>query len=171
MSEQSNKFKYTPSPNKNGYISVSYPDFFKYYSKYLPEKTKIKDYNLCRKILEFIFKRIWFYMITELWIFKAPCQMGMFYISENPNTKGVYKDWVKSKQKGKLVYKYSFLTNGRKPFIKWDKSYYNTINKSCYAFQAFRGDKDTLEGYRGLWGYIKRLAQDPLKKDFRGHIL
>lgn len=110
-------------------------------------------------------------MMKELWIFKAPFKLGMFYIAENPYTKGFFKNWQKTKKRGKLVYEYNFDTSGKKPFIKWDKNLYRTVPKSCYRFRAFRGKSGTMEGYRGLWSYVKELANDPFQKDFRGHIL
>lgn len=171
MSEQSNQFKYIPKLNRSGYVQVSFPDFFKYYTTSKKITLPIEDYNLARKVIEFIFKRVWFYMITELWIFKAPYRMGMFYISENPYTKGFYKDWQRSREKGKIVYKYNFETDGRKPYIKWDRDTYKSINRFCYLFKAFRGSTHSLEGYRGLWGHVKEVANNPYKKDYRGHIL
>lgn len=171
MSEQSEKFKYEPKKNRNGYVQVSFPQFYSFYKKQDKIKNKIQNYKLARNVLEFIFKRVWHYMIKETWIFKAPFKIGMFYIAENPYSKGFYKNWQKTRKKGELVYDYNLETSGHKPFIKWAKNLYKSSAKDCYRFRAFRGSKESGIGYRGMWAYIKELANDPFQKDFRGHIL
>lgn len=171
MSEQHNKFNYEPKENVNGYVQCSFAEFFRYYKKHSKVESKIQDYTKARKIIEFIFTRIWFYMMTELWLFKLPFKLGIFYISENPNTKGFFRNWKQTNKKGKLVYQFNMETGGIRPFLKWEKSIHVTVNKRMYRFKPFRGEKGSMVGYRGLWDYVKSVYRDPYQKNFRGHIL
>lgn len=170
---QKHKYNYSERLKLNGYgyLLVTVKDCYGEYNKNKDLKQPPLEYKVFREVLEFIFARIWFYMITELWIFKPPHNFGEFYVYEQIGTSGFYKNWEKSRKKGKLVEDYNLHTNGRSYYTKWNKRLAKVINKTGYRFVPYRGDSKDLTGKRGLAAYIKECSKDPLKKDFRAHII
>lgn len=160
--------------SKYGYVIVGLDDYYRLYNK--TSEKPIKNSDLYKKILRFIFVRIWHYIFKENWRFKAPVNFGQFFVAESYYQKsgistGYFKDWVASKNKGKLVNSYNFHTSGRKFFIKWDKSLCKVHNHKIYRFVSIRGSAEELTGKRGLAAWINKCSEDPYLNDFRGHLI
>lgn len=154
--------------NEHGYLLVGIRDHYKLY-KTSELDHPVLDYKTYNEVLKFIFIRIWYYMITELWIFNAPFRFGQFYIAETISTAGKYKDWAKTKIKQKLVVDYNYHSNGRKFYIKWNKVTTKMDHKTKYTWSPTRG-YDYI-GKRGLAKRIKECSVDPSLKTFRGHLI
>jgi len=157
---------------RDGYLNHTPVYYYKKYKK--EEKLKqspIRDYKLYKEILEFLFTRIWFYMIRHLWKFTPPLNFGRFYIAESFNSSGKYINWQESRKQGKKVYSYNFHTRGRKFYLKWDKFLANVSHIRMYNFKTYRGSEEELIGNRGLKAYIKQCAENPEVPDFRGHLI
>lgn len=156
--------------NSSGYLVVTVQNLHNKYKNHPRRKSKTLDYKTYRAVLEFMFKRVWYYMITELWVFKPPHNFGEFYIAEIIGSNGFYKNWKRTKEEGKLVKEYNLHTRGKRFFTKWNKRLAKIRNKSCYSFSAYRGNKEEIVGKRGIAGWVKECANDPTKKDYRPHI-
>lgn len=139
--------------NVHGYMVLGFDDFFRWYKKNKGIQT---DKKLSRKVFTRVMELIWKAVIQDYWVFKMPSRLGSVYIIENASFKSkTYKKWNLSKGTNKIVRGYNFNLDGRKPYIKWRKGEF--CNNSYFVFYAFRGDKKSLMGYRGLWGYINSL--------------
>lgn len=146
-------FPIVVKPNKYGYVMLGFDSFHDWYKK---NKGKFKDKAKARKVMERTMELIWKAMITDYWVFKMPHRLGSIYILENAHFKSKsFKKWQASRAANKIVRGYNFNLDGKKPYIKWRKG--EAYNASYYAYYAYRGDKKSLMGYRGLWGYINSL--------------
>ena len=155
--------------NRRGYLNVGVTEQYKMYKKTVEKP--IGSIVTYRAILSFMFSRIWFYCLTELWIFKAPHNFGEFYIAESLTSKGFFKNWQKSKEKGKVVKSYNMHSSGRKFFIKWEKILTKVKGANRYQFKPYRGKAEDMTGKRGLAYWIKHCSTNPHIPDFRGHII
>lgn len=164
-------FKEKLKTNKRGYLVVSVEDVHKEYKKHEEKTLPAVDYKTFRAILEFIFLRVWYYMITELWIFRPPNNFGEFYISEKYDSDGFHVDWKQTRKKGKLVKVYNLHTDGKEFYIKWNKRFTKIVNKFGYKFKAYRGSKEEIAGRRGVGGHIVKCSEVEDMKDFRAHII
>lgn len=164
-------FKEKLKTNKRGYLVVSVNYVYKEYKNHEEKQQPTVDYATFRAILEFIFVRVWYYMITELWVFRPPNNFGEFYIAEKFNSDGFHTDWVATKKKGRLVKDYNLHTDGREFYIKWNKRFTRVVNKFGYKYKPFRGTKEDLTGRRGLGGHIKKCSEEKKLKDYRAHII
>lgn len=156
--------------NPDGYLVASVRDVYNEYKKHPNRKQEVLDYRTFRDVLEFIFTRIWFYMITELWVFKPPHKFGEFYVAEVMSSDGFYKDWKLTNKKGSLVKNYNLHTNGIKFFTKWNKRLARITNQQGYRFVSYRGKSGEPLGKRGLCWWIKKSSEDYKMKDYRAHI-
>ena len=157
--------------NKNGYLQQGPVQFFSEYTKDPSIKSeKVKTIVIYREVLNFIFLRIWHYMYTERWVYKAP-RIGSFYVAESVQSKGFFKDWALTKKLGKITCNYNYHTNGRKFFIRWSFIGCKLRHIRVYRYSPYRGSKEEFSGKRGLAHYIKQCSEDPNTPDFRGHII
>lgn len=164
-------FKEKLKTNTRGYLVVSVKDVYKEYNKDKRRESPAVDYNTFRNILEFIFIRVWYYMITELWVFKPPHNFGEFYISEKFDSDGFHTNWKLTREKGKLVKDYNLHTDGKEFYIKWNKRFTRVVNKFSYKFKPYRGSKEEFTGRRGLSSHIVKCSESKDVKDFRAHII
>ena len=156
--------------NANGYLTVGVKDHYKAY-KLSEKNNKELSYQDWKDVIEFLFITIWAKIFKENWIFKAPHHIGQFYVAQVPGSKGFFKDWKKTSEKGEVVKKYNIHTNGRKYFIKWCKILTRMPNQTRYAFKPYRGSAEEFTGKRGLAYWIKHCSEDPYLQDFKGHLI
>lgn len=156
--------------NTHGYLI---PTIRNFYYPYYKETTKQPvDVSTYRAVIESIFKKVWSSMVKDLWVFRAPNNLGRFYICESFSSNGFFVDFQKSREKGKRVENYNFHTNGKRFFIKWNLGYCKVKNNNFYYFVPYRGKgNEEVLGKRGLAYWIKKCSRDPLLKDFVGHIV
>lgn len=146
--------------------------FYDYYTYEKRRKYPILPQTTCHEVIRFIHRRVWFYMVTELWSFKPPGNFGEFRIRENQSTSGFYTNWKKTMVTGRKEKEYNIHSNGRRFFIHWDKSLCKLKHKKLYTFSPEQGESDIpYVGKRGLGNYIKGLAADPTKPDYRAHLI
>lgn len=157
--------------NRHGYLNIGVPQQHELYLKSELKHKPIESITDYRSVMNFLFIRLWYYIFTERWIFTAPLRFGQFYIAESLNPTGFYKDWKASKEKGKVVKSYNFHSSGRKFYIKWDKMLAHITHKTYYRFQPYRGSKEEFTGKRGLAHWVQKCSEEPLLKDFRGHLI
>lgn len=154
--------------NRNGYVRLNVPDFLRLYIRDPRRKADyISEVSIYRGIIEGFFKKVWREMLNNGWVFRAPANFGWFYITEtygNPK----FIDWPKTQERGELVYRSNFHTDGRIFYTKWHKVG-RLINKSLYGKRIMETDDEDAEwGKTGIHNHIMKLAKDPTKPDFRG---
>lgn len=158
--------------NVTGYMNIGGEEHYRLYkSSGVREGEAIKSKSLHREVVGFVFKRIWYYMFKEKWIFTAPLNFGQFYVCETVSKDGSYLDWSEKEEGKKLRRSFNYHTNGRKFFIKWSKTLCSVNRKTYYKFLPYRGSAEEFTGKRGLAKHIKDCANDPFTKDFRGHLM
>jgi hypothetical protein len=164
-------------PNSYGYLQS---DLRHYHKDYLSNGTfktpKIESLKLYSDIVKFMFERIWFYMITEQWIFKpvgiSNTFLGQFLIKEIPcDISKTYIDYKKTREQGKVVRSLNLHTNGRKFKIHWTAEIRRAKYSVFYYFDSYRGIPEKITGRRGLSSYIKKCSTDPYLPDYRAHVL
>lgn len=150
--------------NRSGYLQLSTEDFYKKYKKSEVRQTDLVTYGEYSKILRYIFTEIWQMMIKSLWIYMLPYSLGSFFIGEKQNNiSGFYTDW-KTKKK-----KYNLHTDGRKFYIKWDKTLTKESNIYMYTYHSYRGSGEKCTGSRGLAHHIKYCSETATVKNFRAY--
>ena len=143
-----------------------------------------RDYKHCREALEFdlvekdvhreVLKRcyelIYQSMIKNLMIFKAPYDLGDFYIKELISDSARYKDWKATREKGEMVYSVNTLTGKLKWKYYWNKMLSRNQLVRCYWFRRIEGDEEDRTGAMGLKAEIFDTYRDPYKENFRAYL-
>ena len=162
--------EYLFKENAFGNSVVGYKDMYKFY-KNCGLRDKPVTYKLYVEILKFVFLKIWWEIITNIWRFKMPFKLGSIYVVDKVGCSPKYKDWVDSKEKGEGVKRYNMHTKGHRFRFKWNKSIGGPKHLLLYNMYVCRFEyTDDIAGSRGLARWIKKCAADPLMKDFKAHL-
>lgn len=135
------------------------------------KEPKIERQAEYREILDFLFRRIWYYIFYENWIFQAPAKLGHFYVAEKLGKDKGYVDWQQSRKEGKKIYKKNLHSFGRKFFLRWNRDGCQNSHRYLYTIKFIREDREVNAGSRGLNKVVREFADDPNRPDFRGHII
>lgn len=127
------------------------------------------DKDTHKRILARVYELIHQAMIKDLMIFKAPMDMGQFYIKEVISKSDKYIDWIATNKLGKRVYAYNITGNLKFKFY-WNKAYSRAPYIRAYWFKRVKGYEENTTGARGLSSHILKLAKDPYQKDYRAHL-
>ena len=162
--------EYLFEKNKYGNVVVGYPEMYKFY-KNCGLKQKPVSYDLYVKILKYVFLKIWWEIITNIWRFKMPFKLGSIYIVDKVGASPKFKDWAHAKEIGEPVLKYNLHTKGHRFRFKWNKEIVGPRNIKLYNMYVCRFEyTDDIAGSGGLARWIKKCSTDPLMKDFKAHL-
>lgn len=155
--------------SRQGYLLVTTADIWRKYRKQKDLKHPVVEYKLYKRIIEFMFKRVWYYLLAYNWIYTLPNSLGRILIREK--NEPFYVDWRESAEKRELRKKYNLTTDGKMFTFYWDKTLCRAKNATLYKYDAYRGNKKEFVGTRGIKGWVDECAKDPLKSNFRGYQL
>lgn len=152
--------------NQNGFLKTGFYNFHIWYRSRVDSPL---DKVTSRKVTVAVFNKCWEKMIKEYWVMKFPLNLGSLYIRESTSlVASHYKDWSRTVKGGRLKWAYCHETDGRKPFVKYQRSRGVPVKyASAYKFRPVRGSFFPIRGYKGLWGWIK--SQNT--KSYRPNIL
>ena len=153
-------------PRGKTHLTYTLSEIYEIYKQDRQDWPHLPDRRKWLKVAKKLLYELSLLIIRENLLFKIPVRMGKIGIKKSKNHSKFRIDWAKTKEVGKVMYHLNHHTDRYYFRWYWSRKSAMFTNKYFYSFKPIDDKARRKIGKRGLAAWIKKLGNDPYKKDY-----